>query len=435
MRRFVGAVSFVLAILSSYLLLAGPPPGAAGTARAQDASTAMIPNWMPANAPDSPAAARPSVVTIRMGDHPDKTRLVLEMTAAPNYRVFTLDNPHRMVIDFPAMDWRADGDPDAAVGLIARLRHGIQDGGSTRVVLELKGPARVVDTFFLPAVGSMPYRFVLDLAPVEPARTVVGDNAPAGGERAMPVAGLHAAALQVPLPPRRPSRRLDRRIVAIDAGHGGIDPGAIGATGLREKDLTLGLARDIGERLEATGRYRVFLTRDSDVYLRLSERVRRAREAGADLFISLHADTIENSAVRGMSVYTLSSVASDREAALLAARENRADALAGVALDPTDDITASILIDLAQRQTQNESNSMAEIIVATARGEMRLLNTPHRQAGFAVLKAPDVPSVLVELGYLSNRQEERNLRSPDHLRRVADGLAEAIDGYFAWLDA
>jgi N-acetylmuramoyl-L-alanine amidase len=203
-----------------------------------------------------------------------------------------------------------------------------------------------------------------------------------------------------------------------------------------EKGVTLAVALRLRAVLEATGRYDVFLTREGDEYLRLRERVRLARMAGADLFISLHADSLEHDHVlRGASVYTLSDTASSQEAALLAARENRADALVDVALDPDDDMMASILIDLSQRLTRNESSMLAELMV-THLGEATLLmpHQTHRQAGFAVLKAPDVPSVLIEMGYLSNAEDEALLASDEHQAALAEAMARAIESYFSWLD-
>ncbi|NNG03700.1 MAG: N-acetylmuramoyl-L-alanine amidase [Inquilinus sp.] len=390
---------------------------------AQDTASAVVPTLSPPGAASAASGVRPAVLSVRIGDHGSKTRFVLEMTAAADFRIFALENPHRMVVDFAAGDWRATS-ARQPVGLITGHRYGRQQGGALRVVLDLAGPADIVDSFYLPAAGATPYRFVLDLVPTTPP----GSTGRSGSASVAP------AALSVPLPPRRPAPAVERRIVAIDPGHGGIDPGAIGASGLREKELTLDIARRVKARLEATGRYTVVLTREGDEFLRLPERVRRARASGADLLLSLHADSIGNPTFRGASVYTLSDVASDRQAEMLAQRENRADALAGIALDPVDDVTASILIDLAQRHTQNESNGVAQKVVEALADATPLIGTPHRYAGFAVLKAPDVPSVLVELGYLSNRREETQLRSAAHRAGLAAALAEAIDAYFDWRD-
>ncbi|MBL8697692.1 MAG: N-acetylmuramoyl-L-alanine amidase [Alphaproteobacteria bacterium] len=229
-----------------------------------------------------------------------------------------------------------------------------------------------------------------------------------------------------------PGRAASRPVVVIDPGHGGQDPGAIGASGTYEKTITLAVSRDVKRRLEASGRYRVHLTRDRDEFLRLRERVQRARGWKADLFISIHADSIGSSETRGASLYTLSDTASDSEAAALATRENRADIIAGVDLSHESREVANILIDLAQRETMNRSATLASIMVRELGREVRMLAvSPHRFAGFAVLKAPDVPAVLLELGYLSNRQDEALLKQAEHRRKVAIGIHRAVDAFFA----
>jgi N-acetylmuramoyl-L-alanine amidase len=234
------------------------------------------------------------------------------------------------------------------------------------------------------------------------------------------------AALRPPAEPKLPARPL----IVLDPGHGGVDPGAVAVNGSFEKDITLAMARELKKQLEATGRYRVVLTRDSDVFVPLRERPGKARTLGADLFVSLHADSHEGGDVRGLSVYTLSDTASDREAAMLASRENRADALAGMNLSSESDQVASILIDLAQRDTMNQSHRFAATLLHEAERETALLARPQRSAGFAVLTAPDVPAVLVELGYLSHPQDVRLLSSRQHQRRLAGGIVRAIDGFF-----
>lgn len=220
----------------------------------------------------------------------------------------------------------------------------------------------------------------------------------------------------------------------IDPGHGGVDPGALGKGGTKEKNVTLAAGRVLRDVLNATGRYDARLTRDSDFYIPLRERFAMARQADAALFISLHADAHRSSSVRGASVYTLSETASDAEAAALAAKENRSDVIAGVDLSSEEDEVADILIDLAQRETMNLSASFAEILVNELGRRVTLLRNTHRFAGFAVLKAPDVPSVLVELGYLTNPTDERKLGKREHLDTIARAMRDAIDAYFAERD-
>jgi len=222
-----------------------------------------------------------------------------------------------------------------------------------------------------------------------------------------------------------------RDLVAIDPGHGGVDPGAIGATDVYEKQITLATALELSRQLEHTGRFQVLLTRRSDAFVPLRERVARARAARADLFLSIHADAFPVPAMRGLSVYTLSNKASDREAAALAARENRADVVGGVNLSRQPREIGQILFDLERRQTMNRSLALARAIVVELGREVVLLEKPHRAAGFAVLTAPDIPSVLVEIGTLSNPTEDRLLQKPLYRQRLARGLLRAIERYFA----
>jgi len=237
--------------------------------------------------------------------------------------------------------------------------------------------------------------------------------------------------------PAKPATRVagQKRVIVIDPGHGGVDPGAIGVSGIYEKHITLAAARDLKEHLERTGRFKVYLTRDRDVFIRLRGRIEIARERNADLFISVHADTIRNRKIRGLSVYTLSEKASDKEAAELADRENKSDLIAGIDLSHESEEVTNILIDLAQRETMNQSARLASLLVDELKTRVKVLRNPHRFAGFAVLKAPDVPSVLIEMGFLSNRDDERALRSKSHRRKVAQSIAGAVDAYFRKIES
>ncbi|HEV8679411.1 MAG TPA: N-acetylmuramoyl-L-alanine amidase [Stellaceae bacterium] len=230
---------------------------------------------------------------------------------------------------------------------------------------------------------------------------------------------------------RRPPPPKPRRVIALDPGHGGVDPGAISPHRLYEKTITLGVARELARQLDATGRYRAVLTRATDTFVPLRQRVARARASRAELFLSIHADALPDSAMRGLSVYTLSEEASDREAAALASRENKDDFVAGLHLKRQPKVIGAILLDLAQRQTNNQSLMLARTILGELGRSVPLLEKPHRSAGFVVLTAPDIPSVLVELGCLSNPVEERLLSKPAHQRRLAQGLVRAIDDYCA----
>lgn len=363
------------------------------------------------------AAAQPAVTAVRTGEHVGLTRLVLDVTEKVDFHTFTLADPYRVVVDLSSLDWQVAPSEDDRRGVIARLRFGQFRRDTSRMVIEALGPVEVKQAFLLPPQGNWTYRFVIDLAPVDETSFVNSVGAP------------KRLAKRSPSEPSRKSAV--KRIVVLDPGHGGVDPGAIGVSGVFEKTVTLSAARELREILQKTNRYKVILTRNSDKFLRLRDRVAVARDVGAELFVSLHADAIRRRGVRGASVYTLSEKASDAEAAALAAKENKADLLGGVQLEGESEEVTSILIDLAQRETKNLSAGFANIVLPEFRKRVRILRNGHRFAGFAVLKAPDVPSVLVEMGYLSNRQDERMLSTAEGRRPVLEALGKAIDRYFA----
>jgi N-acetylmuramoyl-L-alanine amidase len=242
----------------------------------------------------------------------------------------------------------------------------------------------------------------------------------------------HPVMVILAIPPRAPPAPVETKpVIVIDPGHGGIDPGATGFSGVREKIVTLAMAEELQRQLVATGRYQVHLTRADDSTLPLRERVRIARADHADLFLSIHADVLANRGIGGLSVYTQSDTASDREAEALAAKENKVDLITGLDLSAEKPEITNILIDLAQRETRNRSALFAGELVHELGMVTPLLVHAHRFAGFAVLTAPDIPSVLIELGYLSNRDDERGLTSPEQRARLAAGLLRAIDRFFA----
>jgi len=366
------------------------------------------------------ASAAPSVVGVRMGDQGEATRLVLDLTESVRYAVSVLDGPYRVVIDLPVVEWAlSPADEARKLGPIERFRYGRFDATTSRLVLDLAGPVEIARTFVLPPESGARYRLVVDLKPVGAAAFAANRAATA---KPAPVPQVVAR------PP--PPARFDKPVIVLDPGHGGVDPGTIGATGSREKDITLAMARELRQTLEATGRYRVVLTRELDVFIPLQRRVGIAREVGAALFLSLHADSVGQPSISGASIYTLSEQASDKEAELLAAKENRADLIGGLDLaDQTNDV-AAILISLAQRETMNLSATFASMLVPEFAKDWHLVRNTHRFAGFAVLKAPDVPSVLVELGYLSNPNDERSLRAPAGRKPVIDAVTRAVNRYF-----
>lgn len=373
-----------------------------------------------------------TVEDIRIGQHPDKIRFVMDVSNPLDFKVFSLADPYRVVIDLPEVTFSRGAHPkDRRPKAIKGFRFGLFRPGTSRVVIDTAQPYSIAAAFALPAKGDQGPRIVLDLKPTTRAAFLT--------ESAKSVAAAQAARRPILTAPKptapplltRPQRRPNEKVlVAIDAGHGGVDPGAIGVSGVYEKQIVLNAARVLKSELERTGRYKVLLTRDRDVFLRLRERIAVARNAGADLFVSLHADSIPNRKLRGASVYTLSEKASDKEANLLAENENKSDIIAGMDFGTETPEVTSILIDLAQRETMNHSARFAGMLVREMRGEVKLLRTAHRFAGFAVLKAPDIPSVLVELGFLSNNHDEKLLRSNAHLKRVAAALRRSIDNYF-----
>ena len=397
-----------------------------------------------------PAAAQPTVKAVRTGESPERTRFVMELSEDVPYRVFTLSDPFRVVVDLPELLWTVpEGRQPKARGLITGLRFGLFAPGTSRVVLDVGQPAHLKKVFMIPPRDGKPHRLVVDImavtraqyfAAAKRAQSAAGDpGAAAGQARSGPTLATSSQplrfALAGPLPKPKPkpptAESADPRpVVVIDPGHGGVDPGAIGVSGAYEKNIALDYGRALYSALKATGRYRPVMTRNRDVFLKLRQRIALAHRAKGDLFISLHANIHSSGRIRGASVYTLSETASDEEAAAIAAAENAADVLAGVDLtDQTGDVR-DILIDLAQRETMNLSKKFANDLVVEVGKDVKLLRNTHRFAGFAVLKSPTIPSVLFEIGYMSNRQEERLLRSRAHRDKVVKSIIRAIDGYF-----
>lgn len=385
------------------------------------------------------------VKNVRMGAHPDKTRIVIETSEPSSFKVFSLADPWRAVIDMPTLNWQA-GAIDMPGGVLVKdIRAGAHSASSHRVVFDIGQPFQVSSVFRLPPNDKSAYRLVIDLKPADGAYKTdllstsfgefeAGQATAAAASVSAETAPAVAAKVSPPpvttVPSRKPS--VEKPLIVIDAGHGGVDPGAVAANGLYEKNITLRMAQNLRDILERSGRYRVKLTRDDDTYLRLHQRVAIARRSEADMFISIHADSINRSNVRGASIYTLSETASDKETAQLAMRENRADLIAGVDLSVEDEDVVNILVDLAMRDTMNQSKFFANTVVDTFQKErIKLLQNPHRYAGFAVLKAPDMPSILVEMGFLSNIHEARQLNDQNFQRKLGNALLASIDAYFA----
>lgn len=371
--------------------------------------------------PSSFAAGQ--VKDIRLGVSDARTRVVLDLGDKVDFDIFLLDNPRRVVVDLPSLGWPSK--TPKADGLVKNIRFGQFSDNKSRMVIDLTKPAKVAKSFLLDKSSGLPHRLVLDL--------VTSSSSDFRSQVAKDRAAKRKSAKQAAPPPvftpKPKSQKRGKPIIVLDAGHGGVDPGAHGAKA-REKDVTLTFTRELAKQLRSTGRYKVYLTRNRDIYIPLRQRVNIARKHNADLFVSIHADAIKRKSVRGMSIYTLSETASDKEAAALARKENQSDIIAGIDFADQPAEVADILIDLAQRETKNLSVKFANLVVENARGKTRLLERTHRFAGFRVLKAPDVPSVLIELGFLTNRSDEKQLLNSKWRRGVAGAVVNSIDAFF-----
>jgi len=368
------------------------------------------------------ALAMTDVKAIRLGVNNGKTRFVMELATKPVYTIFYLANPDRIVIDMQEVNWTTAKTGKKSVGLINNYRYGLFRQGTSRIVLDLKKPVKILSEVILPPAKKQGYRFFIDIVQTDKDAFI----------KTVKESRKRKIALLPPIPRQRikPDQNQKPTII-IDAGHGGIDPGATGRSGVFEKKLTLRVAQRLKEYLQKSNKYNVIMTRDKDIFLSLRERVNVARKYKGDLFISLHADSIGRPDISGSTVYTLSENASDDEAAALAREHDKSDVIAGVDLEEQDDTVQGILIDLAQRETMNFSVKFAQILLPEiAASGMKTNGRSHRFAGFRVLKAPDVPSVLVELGYLSNRHDEKIMRSKSGQRKLARSVSRAIDKYF-----
>ncbi len=383
--------------------------------------------------------AATNITDIRFGEQTAKNvRVVLDLSGNTEFRTFTLASPYRLVLDIPDAHLPNHAISGGKQGLIKEYRYGDLQPGVSRIVFELNNPAKIEQAFVLPANNNLPTRLVVDIISVGVNDFEASKNAIFGNQDLVNAAYIpapHASSNPIIPTPQAPIKKqapfAGKKTIVIDAGHGGNDPGAISKGGIYEKRVTLGIAKELQKHLNATGRYNAVLTRDDDHYIQLRKRIDIARKHEADLFISIHADSIGKSNVRGASVYTLSETASDKESAKLAERENLSDVIAGVQLEAENQEVANILIDLAMRDTMNQSKMFANLMVDTlGDGNIRLLSNTHRYAGFAVLKAADVPSILIETGYLSNEQDAQLLSTKDHQTRLAKTMTNAIDAYF-----
>ncbi len=389
-----------------------------------------------ATAQDNSAVARDA----RVGGDLKRTRFVADLSDTVEFRAFLLADPYRVIVDLPKVQFlMPPGVGEKGRGLINAFRYGLFAKGKSRIVIDTVGPVVIDKAFVRPAENGQPARLVIDLIKateqefeeqrqrqallraVKPETDQVSingseDSSPANADSGKPV-------------------------IVLDPGHGGPDPGTITGGSVYEKDVVLAFCRELKAALEATGRFRVLMTREEDIFVPLGARVDFARQAQANLMISVHADALDIKhplvtkkmiqEVRGASVYTLSEEASDELANVIATRENNSDVLAGVELPPSaDGSLASILIDLMHRETKNLSIAFAKQLLNGLAQHTPLTKTPHRYADFRVLKAEDVPSVLLELGFLSNPNDETALTSEEWRSNVAKAITESIGAFF-----
>jgi N-acetylmuramoyl-L-alanine amidase len=376
-----------------------------------------------------PAVA--SAVTLENGF--DRAKLTFDLSQPVAASAVVLSTPDRIVVDLPQVDFHLDPQagagarPGKASGLVASFRFGLFAPGKSRVVIDLAAPARILRAESEPT-GDGKSNLVIELAKTDRAAFETAAHDAMMAAEAVADEAARAAATEAK---DSADKNTGKPLIVIDPGHGGIDSGAI-VKGLVEKNIVFDFAKMLAGKLEASGRYKVVMTRDSDVFLALGERVRIARDSGAALFVSIHADTISDAAsVSGATVYTNSEHATDAEAARTAEQENQADATAGVKENDETNGVSDILFDLTRQETRAYSHVFARTLVNYWKVAGRLNKNPQRAAGFMVLKAPDVPSVLIELGYLSNAKDAAALISAEWRDATSSRLAAAIDAYFA----
>jgi len=427
----------ILGGIAALVIAAAGLTTAGATDAADDLISRILQTPPPAGAPAQPRPVPahplphtvPVVMGTRIGEHADKTRFVVEVSDPVTLRAFTLRNPNRVVLDMPAVQWHMDSAPrPSGKGAIRAYRYGQFRSGNSRFVIDLNTPVAVAPVLIIPPSGGYGYRAVVDLVPTTQDKFDASAGWP-DDLRAREAAAEQLASLPpAPSPTPAPSQKY---VVVIDAGHGGIDSGTSGVNGLMEKDLVLDEALRLGRELARRGNYTVHLTRDTDIFIPLNERTRIARSWRADLFISLHADSNPDPNISGLSIYTLSEKGSDRVADALARKENQSDVIAGVDLGGGNSAVAPILIDLAQRDTMNRSSRFATGAIAELTQATDILpRQAHRSAAFVVLKAPDVPAVLIELGYLSNAADADQMNTARWRNGVAAAVANAVDRYF-----
>jgi N-acetylmuramoyl-L-alanine amidase len=413
---------FALLCAAAYLC---PPPGKVAAAETQ---------------PPKPSVSLPIASDARLAGDGKQTRFILDLDQAIPVRAFPLADPYRVIVDIPQVSFHLlPGIGTTGRGLIKAFRYGLVMPGGSRIVFDLTGPAKIANVSVLEAANGQPPRLVIELEEVDRTTFVQllsPENRPelrpaiaGAGEASLPASAVPAKLDGPSAPPASPD---SRPVIVVDAGHGGPDNGTQW-DGASEKNLVLAFALELRERIEKSGKYRVVMTRTDDTFIPLDDRVKIARGQSASLFVSIHADALprREGDAQGATIYTLSDRASDAEAERLAEAENKADAIGGVNLTEEPTEVADILFDLARRETRAFSNRFAHLLMTDMKTTTRMHKNPLKSAGFRVLKAPDVPSVLVELGYVSNKDDLEHLVSENWRSRTVGSVAHAIDAFFA----
>ena len=363
-----------------------------------------------------------------------RTTFRLDLSAGVMAEIYTLANPYRVIVDLPDVAFRLlDGTGQQGTGLVRAFRYGLFAEKKARIVLDTTGPVRIEQAGMTAEPDGRGIVFTFDMVTTAPESFGMGT----GAERAASEAAAASAPPADAPGERTKSKHAGRPVIMIDPGHGGIDGGAVSATNVLEKNVVLAVGKELARQLNASGRYDVRLTRQSDIFISLDQRLKLSLQHDVDLFVSLHADSLAEgngaSAIRGATVYTLSERASDEHARRMAEKENASDAIAGlsVATGQGDDEVKSILFDLMKRETANFSTDFSNVLIRTLKKTNVLSRVPQRAAAFKVLKQTHAPSVLIELGYLSHPEDEKLLNAPSWHRQTATSIAQAIETYFA----
>jgi len=362
----------------------------------------------------------PEVIDARVSTTPERARLIVDLTGTTQFAIASLTDPMQIAVDVRATAIQQNGEhAPSGTGIVSGINLEMADTGRARTWIALATPARVQQAYVLEAVEDQPARLVVDFVPATEEEFI---------ELAARDLTDTQQSASTPVTPAPVSTQ--RRLIVIDPGHGGDDGGATSPDGTSEKEIVLAFSKILQKFLTETGKFDVALTREDDVFIRLEDRIAIARENRADLFVSVHADYFQQDEVRGTSIYTRSPFATSAMDRMLADRENKVDMIAGFATPATDDQVVNILVDLMKREMRRQSFQVAETIVDELGSSVTMRKFPVRQADFLVLQSPDVPSILVELGFLSNPEDIANLTTDAWRNKVAEGIATGITEYF-----